>query len=75
MAQTREKFATQIDKDVLADVRMLAKDEGRQLQAIVEEALTALLEERRQGKARSHVMSAYQKSQARYSGLYTKLAE
>ena len=58
MAQTREKFATQIDKDVLADVRMLAKDEGRQLQAIVEEALTALLGGRRQGKARPHAMSA-----------------
>jgi len=75
MPQTREKFATQIDKDVLAGVRMLAKDEGRQLQAVVEEALTALLEERRQGKARPHVMSVYQKSHARYSDLYEKLAK
>ncbi len=75
MARTREKFATQIDRDVLADIRMLAKDEGRQLQAIVEEALTALLEERRQGKARQHVMSAYQKSHARYASLYEKLAK
>ena len=56
MSRTREKFTTQIYRDVLADIHMLAKDEGRQLQAIVEEALVAVLEERRQGKAHRHTM-------------------
>lgn len=75
MAQVREKFATQVDRDLLADLRKLADQEGRQIQALVEEALTALVEERRQGKARAHVMGSYQKSHKKYSSLYEKLAK
>ena len=75
MTQVREKFATQIDRDLLVDLRKLADEEGRQIQALVEEALAALIEDRRQGKARSHVMGAYQKSHARFSSLYEKLAK
>ena len=73
--QTREKFATQVDGTLLADLRGLAKQEGRQIQALVEEAIAALIEQRRQGTVRPHVLSAYQKSHARYAPLYKKLAE
>ena len=72
---SREKFATQLDSSLIEDLRGLAKDEGRQIQTLVEEAITSLLEERRQGKARPHVMSAYQKSHAKFSSLYEKLAK
>ncbi len=75
MPQTREKFATQLDSALVADLRVLAKQEGRQIQALVEEAVVGLLEERRQGKARPHVMAAYQKSHVRFAQLYRKLAE
>ena len=75
MPQTREKFATQVDGALLADLRGLAKQEGRQIQALVEEAITALIEQRRHGTPRPHVMSAYGKSHARYASLYKKLAE
>ncbi len=75
MPQTREKFATQLDSALVADLRVLAKQEGRQIQALVEEAVVGLLEERRQGKARPHVMAAYQKSHACFAQLYRKLAE
>ena len=34
MAVISEKFATQVDSDLLAAVRQLAHDEGRQIQAI-----------------------------------------
>ncbi len=74
MTQTREKFATQVDGALLADLRGLAKQEGRQIQALVEEAIAALIEQRRQGTVRPHVMSAYQRSHARYASLYEKLA-
>lgn len=74
MPQTREKFTTQIESALLADLRMLAKAEGCQIQALIEEAVRVLLEERRQGKARTHVLDAYQKSHARFSSLYEKLA-
>ena len=39
MAQTREKFATQVNSEILKAVRTLAEKEGRQLQALVDEAL------------------------------------
>jgi len=75
MSQMREKFATQVDRELLVDLRKLADEEGRQIQALVEEALRALIKERRHGKARSHVMSAYQKSHGQFSSLYEKLAK
>ena len=74
MPQIREKFATQIEITLLADLRMLAEAEGCQIQTLVEEAVRTLLEERRQGKARTHVLDAYQKSHARFGSLYKKLA-
>lgn len=74
MGEMREKFATQVDAALLADLRSLARREGRQIQALVDEAIAGLLEQRRQGTARSHVMTAYQKSHARFGPLYEKLA-
>jgi hypothetical protein len=71
----REKFATQVDPELLAGLRDLAKAEGRQLQALVDEAFAALIETRRQAKARPHVMAAYQASHARFAPLYEKLAK
>jgi len=75
MATTREKFATQVNAKTLAALRRLAEKEGRQLQALVDEALADLLEKRRTGRPRTHVMDAYQRSHARYGELYKKLAQ
>jgi hypothetical protein len=71
----REKFATQVDSEVLAAVRRLAEQEGRQIQALVDEALGDLVEKRRNGRPRSHVMAAYLAGHEKYSALYKKLAE
>jgi hypothetical protein len=38
---TREKFATQVNSEILSAMRALAKKEGRQLQALVDEAFSA----------------------------------
>lgn len=72
---TREKFATQVDSALLAELRLLARQEGRQLQALVDEAVAMLIDDRRQAKARPHVMNAYQKSHARFASVYEKLAK
>jgi hypothetical protein len=74
-SQIREKFATQVNADVLASVRHLAQREGRQLQVLVEEALADLIEKRKQGRPRAHVMATYQASHDRFGLLYKKLAE
>lgn len=72
---SRTKFATQVDAGVLEEVRALARSEGRQIQALVDEALSDLLEKRRQGRPRARVMAAYEASHDRYSELYEKLAK
>lgn len=73
--KAREKFATQVSSEILSAVRDLAQDEGRQLQALVDEALADLIEKRKQGRPRTHVMAAYQASHDKYASLYKKLAE
>jgi hypothetical protein len=75
MAKLREKFSTQVHPQIFANVRELAQEEGRQLQALVEEALRDLLEKRKQARPRAEVMAAYQSSHARYGELYRKLAK
>jgi hypothetical protein len=75
MATTREKFATQVDAEILSEVRAIAQKEGRQLQVVVEEALIDLIEKRKLARPRSHVMAAYQASHEKFGPLYKKLAE
>jgi hypothetical protein len=74
MSQTREKFATQVNPEILSAVRMLAQKEGRQLQALMDEALADLIEKHKNAQPRQHVMGAYFASHEKYGPLYKKLA-
>ena len=56
-------------------MRALAQSEGRQIQALVDEALADLIEKRRQARPRAHVMAAYQASHEGFGALYEKLAK
>lgn len=71
----RQKFATQVDADLLAKTREIAASEGRQLQSVVEEALTDLIEKKTGAKPRSHVMAHYQASVSQFGPLYERLAK
>jgi hypothetical protein len=53
----------------------MAEKEGRLLQALVDEALTDLIEKRKQARPRPHVMAAYLASHDKYDELYKKLAK
>ncbi len=75
MSKIREKFATQVNSELLYTIRAIAEQEGRQLQALVDEALTDLIEKRKQARPRPHVMAAYLASHDRYDDLYKKLAK
>ncbi len=75
MSIAKEKFATQVDSALLESVRKLAKAEGRQIQAVVEDALRNHLEAKNGSPGREYVMAAYLKSTQRFSGLYKKLAQ
>lgn len=71
----REKFATQVEGDLLRNVRQLASQEGRQLQSLIEEALADLIEKRKAAGPRPEVMAAYRASVDHYGALYQKLAQ
>lgn len=75
MPPPREKFATQVDTKILSTVRSLAQKEGRQLQALIDEAFVDLIEKHKNGRPRNHVMAAYLSSHEKYGDLYKKLAE
>ena len=75
MSSTREKFATQVNAEILSTVRSLADKEGRQFQVLVEEALVDLIEKRKKAAPRAHVMGSYLASHEKYAPLYKKLAE
>lgn len=72
---SRRKFATQVEAALLDEMRSLAQLEGRQIQSLVDEAFEQLIEQRRTGRTRRHVMDAYAHSHDRYASVYRKLAE
>ena len=63
MSRSREKFATQVNSKILATVRTIAAQEGRQLQALVDEAFADLIEKCKNAKPRPQVMATYLASQ------------
>ena len=73
--RSREKFETQVDPEILSAVKAIAESEGRELPALVDEALADLIEKRTQVRPRTHVMAAYDTSHGTFEPLYKKLAE
>ena len=68
------KFATQADPKVLEEVRSIATREGKQLQAVIDEALRDFIEKRKRGRPRPEVLTAFGESLAEYDALYRELA-
>jgi len=75
MSASKEKFATQVSSDTLSELRAIAQNEGRQLQALVDEALAEWLERRKSSKPRTHVLNVYHTSHERFAALYRLLAK
>lgn len=69
------KFATQADPKILDEVRRIAQKEGKQLQAVIDEALRDFVEKRKRGKPRPEVLTAFGESIAEYDALYRELAK
>ena len=58
----REKFSSQAAPDVLAAMRQIAESQGRQFQAVLDEALRDYIERQQKDRPRRHVMvPAYQR--------------
>ena len=57
MTTTRQKYASQADPELLIAMREAAKEEGRQFQAVMEDAMRDYLERRSSASPRAHVMA------------------
>ncbi len=75
MAQATIEFAAQLAPDLLEALQHVSAREGRNIQAILDEALRAYLKERQATKPREHVLDALQASIKEYGSLYEALAK
>ena len=69
------KFSSQADPDVLKAMQAVAEQEGRQLQAVIGDAMREYLARRQQQAPRRNVLEAFQKSLKERDDLYRKLAK
>ena len=69
------KFASQTEAKVLDDLKAIAKAEGRQLQAVIEEAFADLIAKKRGDHVRPDVKAALQASKRKFDALYRELAK
>jgi|GEM_PF-3187603 len=76
MGQPREHFSAELDATLLAELKSLAEAEGRDLQALVDEAIAGLLARKAHTSGvQSDVAELLDGSMTQYDGLYRKLAE
>ena len=71
----REKFSSQVDPELLAGMRKIASDDGRQFQAVLEDAFRAYIEGQMQRKVRPEVMAHARASMERNRELLKLLAQ
>ena len=74
-AMTMQKFSSQARPELLDEVRRIAATEGRQFQAVLDEALAEWVERKKGESPRSDVIAHAKASIARHRQLYKKLAE
>ena len=59
MSAIRQKFPSQADPRLLGELRAIAREEGRQLQAVLEQALREFVERKRSATPRAEVMAHF----------------
>lgn len=75
MTTTREKFSSQADPELLAGLRGVARQEGRQFQAVLEDAMRSYLTKRTGSRVRPDVMAHFRASLERNRRLGELLAD
>ena len=74
-ATAREKFSSQATPEVLAALRQIAEAEGRQFQAVLDDAMREYIERRQKERPRQHVMASFASSLEEFDNLYRELAK
>ena len=73
--KTLRKYSSQADPDVLKAMQAIADREGRQLQAVIGDAMRDYLARKQQQAPRRNVLEAFRKSLKERDELYRKLAK
>jgi predicted transcriptional regulator len=71
----REKFSSQAVPEVLSALRQIAESQGRQFQAVLDEALRDYIERHQRDRPRRHVLAAFADSVKEFDDLYRELAK
>ena len=72
---TLRKFSSQAEPEVLDGLQEIAAREGRELQAVLGDAMREYLAQKRQQAPRRNVLEAFQESLKERDELYRSLAE
>jgi len=72
---TREKFSSQAAPEVPAALRRIAENQGRQFQAVLDEALRDYIDRQQKERPRRHVMASFASSLEEFDSLYRELAK
>lgn len=75
MVAQREKFSSQAAPELLSKMREIAKSDGRQLQAVLEDAMSSYIESRERPNIRPEVMAHFRASLERHRHLGELLAK
>ena len=71
----REKFSSQASPDVLMALREIAEVQGRQFQAVLDEALRDYIDRQQKTRPRRNVMESFASSLDEFDHLYRELAK
>ncbi len=71
----RKKFSSRASPDVLAALRELALAQGRQFQAVLDDAMREYLERQNKTRPRQQVMASFASSLEEFESLYSDLAK
>lgn len=71
----REKFSSQASPEVLSALREIAEVQGRQFQAVLDEALRDYIDRQQKTRPRRHVMESFASSLDEFDHLYRELAK
>ena len=69
------KYSSQAEPELLKSMQAIADQEGRQLQAVIGDAMREYLARRQEPAPRRNVLEAFQKSLKERDQLYRKLAK
>ena len=69
-----EKFSSKVAPEVIAELRQIAKAQGRQFQVVLDEAFRDYIDRKQKTHPRPHVMAAFITSLNEFDNLYRELA-